>query len=53
MVDLRRTVLFLATTTDHIRFFSEVEYEHALTTSGTNGEVGSNKRCSTLCFVAG
>ena len=27
-------------TTDHIRFFSEVEYEHALTTSGSNGEVG-------------
>lgn len=41
VVDLRRTVLFFGYNfTDHIRFFSEVEYEHALTTSGTNGEVG-------------
>jgi len=40
-VDLRRTVLFFGYNfTDHIRFFSEVEYEHALTTNGSNGEVG-------------
>lgn len=40
VVDLRRTVLFFGYNfTDHIRFFSEIEYEHALTTSGTNGEV--------------
>lgn len=41
VVDLRRTVLFFGYNfTDNIRFFSEVEYEHALTTSGSNGEVG-------------
>ena len=41
VIDLRRTVLFFGYNfTDHIRFFSEVEYEHALTTSGSNGEVG-------------
>ena len=41
LVDLRRTVLFFGYNfTDNIRFFSEVEYEHALTTNGSNGEVG-------------
>ena len=40
VVDLRRTVQFFGYNfTDHIRFFSEVEYEHALTTNGSNGEV--------------
>jgi len=40
VADLRRTVLFFGMNfTDRIRFFSEVELEHALTTQGTRGEV--------------
>lgn len=40
VVDLRRTVLFFGYNfTDHIRFFSEIEYEHALTSGDADGEV--------------
>jgi hypothetical protein len=40
IADLRRTILFFGFNfTDRIRFFSEIELEHALTTSGTRGEV--------------
>ncbi|HMU38609.1 MAG TPA: hypothetical protein PKE31_06315 [Pseudomonadota bacterium] len=40
VIDLRRTVLFFGYNfTDHIRFFSEVEYEHALTSGDAGGEV--------------
>lgn len=38
--DLRRTILYFGFNfTDRIRFFSEIEFEHALTTSGKQGEV--------------
>lgn len=40
ILDLRRTILFFGFNfTDRIRFFSEIEFEHALTTSGKRGEV--------------
>ncbi len=40
IADLRRTILFLGYNfTDRIRFFAEIEFEHALTTSGAQGEV--------------
>lgn len=40
VADLRRTILFLGFNfTDRIRFFSEIEFEHALTTDGKRGEV--------------
>lgn len=40
IADLRRTILFFGFNfTDRIRFFSEIEFEHALTTSGKRGEV--------------
>jgi hypothetical protein len=40
IADLRRTILYFGFNfTDRIRFFSEIEFEHALTTSGKQGEV--------------
>lgn len=40
VADLRRTILFFGVNfTDRIRFFSEIELEHALTTSNKEGEV--------------
>ena len=40
VADLRRTILYFGFNfTDRIRFFSEIEFEHALTTSGKQGEV--------------
>lgn len=40
VADLRRNILFFGFNfTDRIRFFSEIEFEHALTTSGKEGEV--------------
>jgi hypothetical protein len=40
VVDLRRFVLFFGHNfTDHIRFYSEVEVEHAVTSSADHGEV--------------
>lgn len=40
IADLRRTILFFGVNfTDRLRFFSEIEFEHALTTTGERGEV--------------
>lgn len=40
IADLRRTILYFGFNfTDRIRFFSEIEFEHALTTDGKQGEV--------------
>lgn len=40
IADLRRTILYFGFNfTDRIRFFSEIEFEHALTTTGKQGEV--------------
>lgn len=40
IADLRRNIIFLGVNfTDRIRFFSEIEFEHTLTSDGKEGEV--------------